>query len=331
MEETKSIRSHFSKVGGIYLIFALLAFVVQNGIVWLVQSFAPKLLGNSAVALLISMVPLYCIATPVCIFLMKKLPATHIEQKKIRPGKFLAAMVMTFAGMYIGNIIGLILTTIIGAVKGSAVNNDIVNVVLGTDMWGTVLVVVLIAPLVEEFLFRKLLIDRVVKYGEGLAVVLSGVMFGLFHGNLNQFFYATFIGMMFAYVYVKTGRIWYTVLMHMIINFFGSVVAVLILQSVDLEGITALESMDPNNTEAMMEQMMAILPSLAVYMIYVLFLLVVVITGVILFALKRRQFVCNPGELELSKKEKRKLVLGNVGMILYIVYWIVMMVIQFMQ
>jgi len=81
----------------------------------------------------------------------------------------------------------------------------------------------------------------------------------------------------------------------------------------------------------MIEQMMAILPSLAVYMIYVLFLLVVVITGVILFALKRRQFVCNPGELELSKKEKRKLVLGNVGMILYIVYWIVMMVIQFMQ
>lgn len=331
MEETKSIRNHFSKVGGIYFIFGLLAFATQNGLVWLVKSFTPRLLENTAVSLLISMIPLYCIATPICIWMMKKVPATHIEQKKMRPGKLVVALIITFAGMYIGNIVGLILTAIIGAIKGSAVNNDIVNVVMGTDMWGTVLVVVLIAPLVEEFLFRKLLIDRVVKYGEGLAVVLSGVMFGLFHGNLNQFFYATIIGMMFAYIYVKTGRIWYSVLMHMIINFFGSVVAVLVIQSIDLEGIAALESMDPNNMEAMTEQMMAILPSLVVYMIYIVFLLGVILAGVILFALNRRKFVCSAGELEMTKKEKRKLVLGNAGMILYVIYWIVMMVIQFMQ
>ena len=83
--------------------------------------------------------------------------------------------------------------------------------------------------------------------------------------------------------------------------------------------------------EAMTEQMMAILPSLVVYMIYIVFLLGVILAGVILFALNRRKFVCSAGELEMTKKEKRKLVLGNAGMILYVIYWIVMMVIQFMQ
>ena len=73
MEETKSIRNHFSKVGGIYFIFGLLAFATQNGLVWLVKSFTPRLLENTAVSLLISMIPLYCIATPICIWMMKKL------------------------------------------------------------------------------------------------------------------------------------------------------------------------------------------------------------------------------------------------------------------
>lgn len=36
-------------------------------------------------------------------------------------------------------------------------------------------------------LFRKFLLDRVVDYGEAVAVILSGVMFGLYHANLSQF------------------------------------------------------------------------------------------------------------------------------------------------
>ena len=54
----------------------------------------------------------------------------------------------------------------------------------------TFLYMVICAPILEEYIFRKLIVDRTVKYGQGVAVVLSGLMFGLFHGNLNQFAYA---------------------------------------------------------------------------------------------------------------------------------------------
>ncbi len=330
-EEKVTIRKQFSRIGGIYFMFAIVAFVVQIAALTLVQHYAPHLLYNSAVSLLISMAPLYGIATPLCIWMMQQVPATPPVKKKMKASHFLAALVITFAGMYLGNIIGLVITAIIGVLKGSAVNNDIVNLVTQTDMWGTVLVVVLLAPVVEEFLFRKLLIDRVVKYGEGIAVLLSGLMFGLFHGNLNQFFYAFIIGMMFAFIYVKTGNIWYTVIMHMIINFFGSVVAVLILQVVDLEGIEALQRIDPANSELFMEELMRMLPSLLIYLGYVVFLFGIVLAGVILLALNRRKFTCSPGESGLTKKEKRLLAFSSTGMILYIIFWVVMMVIQMLQ
>jgi hypothetical protein len=49
-------------------------------------------------------------------------------------------------------------------------------------------------------------------------------MFGLFHGNFQQFFFASFVGMLFAFVFIRTGRVIYTILMHMTVNLTTSVV-----------------------------------------------------------------------------------------------------------
>jgi hypothetical protein len=77
-------------------------------------------------------------------------------------------------------------------------------------------------------LFRKLLIDRTRGYGDTIAILLSGLLFGLFHGNLFQFFYAFLVGMVLAYVYTRTGRYLPCVAMHAAINFMGSVVTPLL-------------------------------------------------------------------------------------------------------
>lgn len=330
MDERQEMKRHFSRLGGIYFIFTILSFGVSTLIGGLVRAAAPQLLENSAVALVISMLPLYGIAIPLCALMLRTVPAEAPEKKKMSVGQFLCCIPIAFATMYLGNIFGLVLTAVIGAVKGSAVTNDIVELVTGTNMWGTFLVAVLIAPMMEEFLFRKLIVDRSVKYGEGVAVVLSGLMFGLFHGNLNQFFYAFLLGMLFAFIYVKTGNIWYTVILHMIVNFFGSVVSVQVLKLIDLEALTRMEEMgaaalaDP-------EQLKALLPSLLIYGLYMMFILGLLLAGVVLFLVFRKRFVLNAGEIVLPKKEKRRLVLGNVGMILYILIWVVLIVRQFMM
>ncbi len=88
--------------------------------------------------------------------------------------------------------------------------------------WVTFVIAVLIAPTAEELLFRKLLTERIVKYGELAAVLASGLFFGLFHGNLNQFSYAFLLGLFLGFIYVKTGKLGYTIGLHMAINFIGS-------------------------------------------------------------------------------------------------------------
>ena len=47
-------------------------------------------------------------------------------------------------------------------------------------------------------------------------MLFSGLMFGLFHGNLNQFVYAFVLGLCFGFIYVKTGNIRYTIGLHML-------------------------------------------------------------------------------------------------------------------
>lgn len=77
---------------------------------------------------------------------------------------------------------------------------------------------VIVAPICEEFLFRKLLLERLLPMGEGFAIVVSSVAFGLFHQNLYQLFFAAAAGMLYAVMAVKTGDVRCPMIMHAITN-----------------------------------------------------------------------------------------------------------------
>ena len=93
------------------------------------------------------------------------------------------------------------------------------------------------APFIEEFMFRKLLLDKISHHGEGLAVLISGFLFGFMHGNLGQFFFAFMLGIIFAIVYIKTRNILYTMGLHFMINTFASIPEILMLFGVDINAI----------------------------------------------------------------------------------------------
>ena len=92
----------------------------------------------------------------------------------------------------------------------------------------------------EEIFYRKLVIDRLRRYGELFAVIASGILFGLIHGNFSQFFYAAMIGIVFGIVYLRTGRIRYTIGLHMAINLVGGVYATEMSRAVI--GLTTLQA-----------------------------------------------------------------------------------------
>lgn len=321
-------RSHFSRLGLMYFIGTLIICGMQGIISVIVSRIKPELFENINYTLLITMLPMYCIAMPLMIFLIRKfVPAVQIEKKKMTVGQWIVAFIISVAGMYLSNIIGLILTQIIGIIKGNPVSNAMVDVSTSTNLWLNFAVMVLLAPVFEEIIFRKLIIDRTVKYGEGTAILFSGLMFGLFHGNLNQFAYAFVLGVIFAFIYVKTGTVRYTVLLHMGVNFIGSVLSVWVIGLIDHDTM----EMASGDTEYMMEFMTTHLPQFAAYMLYSFALLGFVIAGIVLFFVNKKKVHLTPGEVGIPKGSRFSTTVINVGMILYSVFWIAMIIIQILQ
>ncbi|MGM9539028.1 MAG: lysostaphin resistance A-like protein [Candidatus Onthomonas sp.] len=86
-----------------------------------------------------------------------------------------------------------------------------------------VLCTVIIAPICEEYIFRRLLMDRLLFLGDWSAIVLSSLFFGLFHTNLYQFLYAFAVGLVLGYVRIMTGSMRWNILLHLFINLFCGV------------------------------------------------------------------------------------------------------------
>lgn len=322
-EQLKTARKHFSKLGLVYLLGMLAIMLVQWGVSKLLQVVAPQLFTNYDSSFLSAMLPMYLIGYPIMVLLIRLVPASTepVEKKKMSIGKWICAFIMCYACLYLSNLVGTLITTIIGIFKQGAVANVVLDITSNVSMPTMILVMVIGAPIAEEIIFRKLLVDRVIAYGEGLAIFMSGFMFGLFHGNLNQFVYAFVLGAFLAFIYIRTRKIIYTIAIHMGINLLGSVVATFILEK---SGFMELYSQLMNTTDeaALMELMIGNAGGIALYMIYACVIMLVVLIGIVMLVIKRKHFKLQPVEGALQKGERFKIVFLNVGMILFCAYWV---------
>ena len=267
-----------------------------------------------------SFAPLYLVAIPVGLLLMRKLPAAKPEEHKLGTGNFFVFLPICFCLLYSGNLIGTLLSLVL---SGGTAENALIDLLSDNNPL-KLLVSVVLAPLLEEYVCRKQIIDRTGQYGEKTAVFLSALVFGLLHNNLFQFFYAFALGCVFGYIYIRTGRLRYTVILHSIVNFMGSVVAPWILNLVDLE---ALETMDTSlPLEELLSTYQSILPGLGILVLYALFLIVLVLIGLILLIIKCNRLIWKEAPEELPKGSGAKTVYLNVGMIVYMVLCVAAMI-----
>lgn len=81
------------------------------------------------------------------------------------------------------------------------------------------LTVVVMAPVVEELLFRGLVFRRLsVLLGTAGGIFGSALIFAVFHGNLIQGIYAFLVGILLAWTYYHYRAIYAPILMHMCMN-----------------------------------------------------------------------------------------------------------------
>lgn len=98
------------------------------------------------------------------------------------------------------------------------------NVFFGIPIWGRMLCYELIAPVAEELLFRQVIFIRLKKIAPvWLAVTISALAFGIYHGNPVQGIYAFIMGIILALVYECSGSLLFPILFHMIANHLSDI------------------------------------------------------------------------------------------------------------
>lgn len=95
---------------------------------------------------------------------------------------------------------------------------DQLNSAIGTGGWA-VLTSVVMAPVLEEILFRGIIQDSLSReYGALRSVLLTSAIFGIIHIIPQQVVNAFFIGIILGYIYVKTKSLVPVILIHAINN-----------------------------------------------------------------------------------------------------------------
>lgn len=74
----------------------------------------------------------------------------------------------------------------------------------------------------EELLYRKAIIDFSKGFGKGFAIVCSALLFGIIHMNFAQGILAFAVGLLMGYIYLKSGDIRITMLLHLLNNAYSA-------------------------------------------------------------------------------------------------------------
>jgi membrane protease YdiL (CAAX protease family) len=228
----------------------------------------------------INAVASYLPAALIFLILLRRFPrADKLPVDRLGLWELLQAAVFTLGTTFLFNILTLNLVSLLEGLTGADTVDRVAASDATTPVWSMVIFSVLIPPVCEELLFRKLLLNRLRSLGDVSAVYLSALAFSLFHANFYQMIYAFALGIFFAVVVLLTGSIRDTILLHMLVN-----------------GMTTLGYA--------MEGEVFFTVRWLVYLLCALL-------AIALYFSKRSHFHLEPGPLHLSARDKRRACLGS--------------------
>jgi CAAX amino terminal protease family protein len=99
----------------------------------------------------------------------------------------------------------------------SAINIEGQKFIVQRPIYTDIIYAICIAPILEEIVFRGVLMTYLKKYGIQTAIIVSSLFFGISHYNIYMIIPAFFIGIVLAYVSCKYS-IKYSILLHILLN-----------------------------------------------------------------------------------------------------------------
>lgn len=112
-----------------------------------------------------------------------------------------------------------IVMTLLGLTDTSEAYQQVAMRQFGVSFGVGILVYGILSPLAEEIVFRGLIYNRMKRYfGVMLSVIVCGLLFGVYHGNLVQGIYGCILGIAITYMYQIYGNFLAPVLFHSVAN-----------------------------------------------------------------------------------------------------------------
>ena len=162
-----------------------------------------------------------------------------VFKENVLKGKVIGSLAIAAVGCY---CLDLLVATIVGMISPATMEsfNELMGSALSGNEFMAFLAVVILAPIAEEILFRGIIFRMLSKHwSEMAAIIVSTVLFGLYHGNLMQAIYVLPIGLLLGYTACKCNSVLPCILIHMINNFMPYVVGVL-PESLQVEWLFAI-------------------------------------------------------------------------------------------
>ena len=188
----------------------------------------PAFASSNWFGLGLTIIGFYLCGFPLFLLLTRRIPAPELAREGLTLRETCDIYLICMALGYAFSFLGTLVNAVISSFTGIETLNPVAEMAETAGMIPMAVVAGIIAPIIEETVFRGVILRRMLPYGEKTAVWFSAIAFGLLHMNLYQFFYAVAIAVVFGHVYVKTGSLRDTIILHIMVNMTSTLVVPLI-------------------------------------------------------------------------------------------------------
>lgn len=131
--------------------------------------------------------------------------------------------IIGFFLVLIGQMIGAYIEMKLGIEAGSENTASLVEIAKLAPVM--IIVIAVIGPILEEFVFRRVIFGSFFQvWGFWLSAIVSAIVFAAIHFDFTHILLYTICGLIFAFLYYKTKRLLTSIVAHILLNSYVSVI-----------------------------------------------------------------------------------------------------------
>ncbi|MDR2939887.1 MAG: CPBP family intramembrane metalloprotease [Clostridiales bacterium] len=204
----------YSKLkGNIIMLLFLCYYFIQNFIILVIIERFPFLTGDITTLNIINQLTMFLIPIGIYIIIKKRDIRELFAINTLGLKNILFIVIITFLLQPVTMVINGVITLFYPNFAA-----DYVSSMTNSPLWYMILSIAVMPAICEELMFRGVIFSEFRNENKTMVLLFPALYFGIMHLTINQFFYATFLGIVFAYFIIKTKSIFAGMVAHFVLN-----------------------------------------------------------------------------------------------------------------